>query len=394
MKENIEKRVIGLFILTLAILVYVAWMSVRNIKENIKDNDWVNHTHDVIIHAGDILSYLHAGDAALRAYLITSDERDQQGYRVAYSTMKERLDEAEALTRAGDDEQSLHQGFLNLQKFISDRIDVARAIIKAREEGGLEGVRKLFVSHPDLESINKIERSVNHIIDSARGLLRERDKRQHLQALTTKMTVFTGLAVDFVLLALVMCLIRDDVAARRLAAKALAEANAQLEAKVKERTVELVQSNQSLKQENLERRWSHQALDHQLRYNQLIINSITELVIVVSRALNVSRVNPAVGNQTGWEPQELIAQSIELVMQFPPDSPANGVSQNPLTLAMRDGRQIHDRPAQLLARSGKTMPVLYSLFPVHDQDKIVGAVLTVRVQIGAKAQSPLSTNLP
>jgi PAS domain S-box-containing protein len=386
MKENLEKRVVGLFILMLAILVYVAWTSVQNIKENIKDNDWVNHTHDVIIHAGDILSYLHAGDAALRTYLITSDERDKQGYRVAYSTMKERLDEAEALTRTGDDEQSSHQSFLNLQNLISNRIDVARAIVKAREEGGLEGVRQLFVSHPDLESINKIERSVNNIVEVARGLLRERDKRQHLQALTTKMTVYTGLAVDFVLLALVLWLIKDDVAARSKAAQALEEANAQLETKVQERTAELVQTNQSLQQENLERRWSHQALDHQLRYNQLIINSIAELVIVVSRALNVSRVNPAVIQQTGWEPQELIAQSIERLLQFPPD-PAGGVSQNPLALAMRDGRQIQDRPAQLLARSGKTTPVRYSLFPVHDQDKIVGGVLTVRVQEGAPSQS-------
>jgi PAS domain S-box-containing protein len=386
MKENIEKRVVGLFVLMLGILVYVAWTSLQNIKQNIKDNDWVNHTHDVIIHTGDIFSYLNAGDAALRTYLLTGDDRDKQGYRVAYSTMKERLDEAEALTRTGDDEQALHQGFLNLQNLISDRIDVARATVKAREEGGLEAVRQQFGAHPDVESISKIERSVNHVIDAARGLLRERDKRQHLQALTTRMTVCTGLAVDFVLLTLVLWLIRDDVAARRQAAHALEEANAQLESKVAARTAELVDTNNSLKQENLERRWSHQALDHQLRYNLLIINSIAELVIVISRALNVSRVNPAVSQQTGWEPQELISQSIDQVLQFPPD-PGGGVSQNPLTLALRDGRQIQDRPALLLARAGKTTPVRYSLFPLHDQDKIVGGVVTVRVPGGAQQQS-------
>src|SRR5580693_6310489 len=329
MKDNIEKRVFGLFALMLAILAYVAWTSVENIKENIKDNDWVNHTHDVIIHAEDILSYLHAGDAALRTYLLTGDERDKQGYRVAYSTMKERLDEAEALTRADADEQSSHESFLVVQDLIGKRIDVARGMVKAREDGGLEAVRQQFGAHPDIESINKIERSVNHLVEVARGLLRDRDKRQHLQALTTRMTVVTGLAVDFVLLALVLWLIRDDVAARRQAARALGEANAQLETKVQARTAEVVETNQSLQQENLERRWSHQALDHQLRYNQLIINSISELVIVVSRALNVSRVNPAVVHQTGWEPQELIAQSVERVLQLPPE-PSVGVNQNPL----------------------------------------------------------------
>src|SRR5580700_7254845 len=115
MRETIEKRVVGLFILMLGILAYVAWSSVQNVKESIKSNDWVNHTHNVIIDAGEILSFLHAGDAALRTYLITGDERDRPGYRVAYSTMVERLDQAIALTRNGDEEKPLHERFLELQ---------------------------------------------------------------------------------------------------------------------------------------------------------------------------------------------------------------------------------------------------------------------------------------
>jgi CHASE3 domain sensor protein len=397
MKETIEQRVVGLFVLMLAILAYVAWSSVHNIKENIKSNDWVNHTHDVIIHAGEILSYLHAGDAGLRTYLITGDERDKQsyqnaystmdqGYRGAYSKMVEILVQAKALTRSGDEEEPLRSRFLELQNLISNRIDVARSIVKAREQGGLEAVRQQFKSHPDVESIFKIERSVNNIIETENGLLRARDEQQHLQAQATKTTVYTGLGVNFVLLALVVWLMRDDLIARRKAAQALEEANAMLEAKVQERTAELLKSNQSLKQENLERRWSYQALDHQLRYNQLIINSIAELVFVISRALNISRVNPAVVHATNWEPQELISQSIERILQFPPD-PAGGASQNPLTAALRDGRQLQDRPANLLARSGKIIPVLYTLIPLHDQDKIVGGVVTVRVQIPAQQQS-------
>ena len=86
---------------------------------------------------------------------------------------------------------------------------------------------------------------------------------------------------------------------------------------MQERTAELVKTNSALKQENLERRWSYQALDHQGRYNQLIINSIAEMVFVISRALNVSRINPAVVHQTNWQPQDLVAQSIERVLQIP-----------------------------------------------------------------------------
>ena len=109
---------------------------------------------------------------------------------------------------------------------------------------------------------------------------------------------------------------RDDLAARRRNNQILEQANATLEARVRERTAELVKSNSELKEENLERRWSHEALEHQLRYSQLIVNSVDELVFVVSRALNISRINPAVSRVTQWEPQELIAQSLRRALQL------------------------------------------------------------------------------
>ena len=386
MKENIIRRVIGLFVVMLGILVYVAVTAVHNTQRSIKSEDWVNHTHAVIMDASDVLSYLHAGDAAMRTYLITGDKRDQAAYRLAYNTMIEKLVDAEALTRWGDEEKPLHQRTLDLQVLISNRIDVAKSIVKSREQGGLEGVRALFASNPDVESMGKIERATGNLIEYEKGLLRERDKEEHLQAQATRATVYVGVGVNFVLLAVMLWLIVDDLAARRKAAQALEDANAQLEAKVQERTAELVKSNQTLKQENLERRWSYQALDHQLRYNQLIINSIAELVFVVSRALNISRVNPAVAHRTSWEPQDLIAQSIERVLQIPQDT-ASGSTQNPLITAMREGREIQERPALLLTRSGTTLPVHYSLIPLHDQDKVVGGVVTVRVQNGAPPQS-------
>ena len=62
--------------------------------------------------------------------------------------MKERLDEAEALTRAAADEHSTHQSFPVVQDLIGKRIDVARGMVKAREDGGLEGARQQFGGSP------------------------------------------------------------------------------------------------------------------------------------------------------------------------------------------------------------------------------------------------------
>ncbi|MGD0815865.1 MAG: CHASE3 domain-containing protein [Verrucomicrobiota bacterium] len=384
MKERIKQRVIGLFVLMLGILVFVAWSAVTTINKSTVSSDWVNKTHAFIIEANDILSCLHAGDAALRTYLLTGEPPDQGAYRSAYGEMLEHLSVANALTQHGEEKELQNQQILELETLISNRIDFTRSVVLARAQSGLDAARQFMTAHPDVEPMGKIQRLVENITDQENNLLKQRDQESHLVAQATRTTVYTGVIVNFVLLALVVWLLRDDLAARRRAAQALEDANAQLETKVQERTVELVNTNKSLKQENLERRWSSQALDHQLRYSQLIINTIYELVFVVSRALNISRINPAVSHQTQWEPQELVAQSLDRVLRSSAEDAAGVPPQNPITFAMHEGREIQDREALLLTKSGQTAPVRYSMVPLRDHDKVVGAVVTVRMQNGSR----------
>lgn len=382
MKENIERRVIGLFVLMLAILCFIAVSAVRNIQRSIKGNDWVNKTHDGITQVNAVLSSLHAGDSALRTYLLTGDARDQGAYRSAYAEMVEHLVLAKALAQHGEEKDLLKNQIVELENLISNRIDFTRSVVQARAKGGLDAARELMSATPDVEAMMKIQRVVQNINKGESELLASRDQDAHLEAQATRTAVYTGVAANFVLLFVVLWLMRDDLAARRAAAQALEDANAQLEAKVQQRTAELVKTNASLKQENLERKWSNQALDHQLRYNQLIINSITELVFVISRALNISRINPAVSHHTSWEPQDLIAQPLDRVLQLTTET-GDGAPQHPIVFALRQGREIQDRDGTLLSKSGQAAAVRYSMVPLHDQDKVVGAVVTVRMQNGS-----------
>jgi CHASE3 domain sensor protein len=386
MKEKIEQRVISLFVLMLAILVVVAVAAVRTIQGFIESSDWVNHTHAVVGEVDAVISSLHAGDAALRTYLLTGDRRDQGAYRSAYAEMVEHLDTAKALTRSGIEKINQNARILDVQDLISNRIDFTRSVVKAREQNGLDGARQALEAHPDVEAMGKLQRLAGGIVAYENDLLRERDKESHLKAQATRTVVYAGVAVDICLALFMTWLLRDDLAARRRAVLALEDANIQLESKVQQRTSELVKTNVSLKEENLERRWSNQSLDHQLRYSQLIINSVSELVFVVSRALNIGRVNPAVGHYTQWEPQELIAQSLGRVLQLNAEAPDGAAPQNPLSVAMREGREIQNHTAVLIARDGKTTAVEYSLVPLRDQDKVVGGVVIVRLP--SRSSSP------
>ena len=139
-------------------------------------------------------------------------------------------------------------------------------------------------------------------------MLTERDTAAYLQAQATQWTVWLGVGLDVLLLAGALWLIRDEHQAKCCAATLLTEANAQLDARVRERTTELTAANAHLATENLERQWANQALEHQNHYNELIINSINDLVLVLTKTLEDFTREFRGAHLTGWEPVDLINQ--------------------------------------------------------------------------------------
>ena len=107
----------------------------------------------------------------------------------------------------------------------------------------------------------------------------------------------------------------------------------------------------------------------------MVINSIDELIFVVSKVLNISRINPAVLRTTSWEATEIIAHPLDRVIQF---TAGEGDAATTMTQSLREGREMQNRAAQLVCKGGRTIPIRFSLIPLHDQDKVVGGVVTVR----------------
>jgi PAS domain-containing protein len=154
--------------------------------------------------------------------------------------------------------------------------------------------------------------------------------------------------------------------------------NRLLERKVQEDAAELALANEKLSIENLERSWVNQALEHQLRYDRLIVNSITDLVFVLTKAMNISRINPAVVHLSGWEPQELVNSPLSRVVRLDGEDRGGGLHPaDPLGQALREGRDLRDQPAVLEDRNGLSTPVRLTLFPLRDGDNVVGGVAVV-----------------
>jgi PAS domain S-box-containing protein len=368
---------LAVFLAAAVVSMLVALVAVRNIRQSTTSSDWVNHTHAVILEGDAIVSHLHAGEAALRNYLITGDPRDQEAYRAAYGEMIEHVEVAKALTR---NEPSPNRQFVQIESLLSQRVDLARQLAQTFEKEGLDGVRRKQAAQTGSDVLRQIQYAVNRQKEDQNKLLGQRDKESFVQAQATRWTVISGVGVNFLLLAFVGWLLRDDLAARRRATVALEEANAQLEAKVQQRTSDLAQANQTLKKENLERRWSNQALIHQLNYSDLIINSIGELVVVISKAENVSRLNPAVLRATAYDSPELVGSPLAKVLMVANEAASPSSSgQLSLPQALREGREIQNASGSLRRKDGQTLPIRFNLVPLRDSNRVVGALLTAHL---------------
>ena len=282
-----------------------------------------------------------------------------------------------ALTR---NEPAQHGQILQLESLVNLRAEFYRAVLAARQAGNGEKVHTLLAADAGRSALRDIRRKIDLLKNEELALLTERDTASYLQAQATRWTVWLGVALDVLLLGSVAWLIRDDLAARRRAAVAMQADNERLEARVQERTAELAAANARLSTENLEKQWANKALTHQLHYNQLIIDSIKDLVFVLTKGLRISRVNPAVVHLTGLEPAALINQPLARVVQLLTRHPAaDAPLTDPIAQALKEGHDLRDQPALVEDKRGRKTPVRFTLFPLRDGDKVVGGIVTLQI---------------
>jgi PAS domain S-box-containing protein len=99
-----------------------------------------------------------------------------------------------------------------------------------------------------------------------------------------------------------------DITERKRAEEALRRAHDELELRVKERTVELAQANQELREEIAERRRIEAALRESEDRYRSHFESVNEVIYSIDPELRILNVSPSVERHLGYKPEELIGR--------------------------------------------------------------------------------------
>lgn len=369
------RRVLAFFALIAAVLVAVVAISLHNLSRSIATSDWVNHTHALITELDALQPTLAAAEGELSRYLLTADARDHEAYRDKFAELGERVDVVAALTAGSPEEE---QQFAAIAEVLARRAARASRISTLKKSGDAAALQQFLAEDAENGDQRELTRLIEKFREHQTGLLSSRDRASFQQAQTMRWTVLGGLGLDLLLLVGAAWLIRDDLAARRQAARVLQQDKEQLEARVRERTVELTATNARLAAQNLEERWAKQAIEHQNRYNLLIIDSISDAVFVVTKLMNISRMNPAAVHLTGCEPAELIDKPLSRILWLAGDAGPAKATFDPLARTLVEGHELRDKSAFVATKGGQSTAVRLSVYPLRDRDKVVGGVVVLQ----------------
>jgi PAS domain S-box-containing protein len=128
-----------------------------------------------------------------------------------------------------------------------------------------------------------------------------------------------------------------------------------------------------------ERKQSEQALERLSRQNELILNSVGEGLCGLNATGNITFVNPAAARLLGYQVNDLLGQSIQLIL---PHSNMDGspypLETSPIYAALQDGSVYQATDEMFQRRDGTCFPAEYISTPIWEQEQIIGAVITFR----------------
>jgi signal transduction histidine kinase len=238
------------FLIATAILVFLIGMGYRETGQQVRSSEWVIHSRDVISAIGDYATAAKSAGAAATDYNKTANEADVPAFANAVANIHSAIDHVRQLSVDNPTQQRLTA---ELRSQTDHAFELLRQSMDLRREGKT-GTEALAAITPEVREVSlELNKTYEAMLSEENNLLKTRSDAQAAASRGAKKLELWGGIVAFVLMGAALAVFWRESSVRLRVEHLLSQANAQLEQRVHDRTMEVQRVNDLLRDENAER---------------------------------------------------------------------------------------------------------------------------------------------
>ena len=164
--------VIGGFVMLLAILVADAYITKRQLDQQIETGLWVSHSRQVQLQLSEVESLLKDAETGQRGFLYTGEEQYLDPYKLALTQIGSHINALAELTSDNPRQQS---AITDLRTLVQSKLGELASTIALYRSGKQDAARKLVLSDAGLQTMNQIRALIAGMEGEERSLETRRD---------------------------------------------------------------------------------------------------------------------------------------------------------------------------------------------------------------------------
>jgi PAS domain S-box-containing protein len=326
----------------LLVLMLSAFVNYRNVRLSAESAQWVAHTRQVLSVTEGILADLSEAESAGRGFLITNDSIYRSQFESATSATLVKHAELENLTVDNPEQQ---QRVETLAELIGPELELLKKFVTSRDTPELNSAQEQQMLNTGTERMTVIRRTIHNIQEAEDALLVDRQAQLNGLLWQTRLTLIVSTLVASTLVLGTYYLLRRHWSLQRSSAS---------------------QSQRHIREK-----------EELARYNQRLLESTGEGIYGIDNDGLCTFMNRAGSIILGGKPEDFLHRHMhDLVHHTTVQGEPFPVSECPIFKASRtgDGCRVDDEVFWRL--DGKSVPVEYSSFPLQENGRIDGAVVT------------------
>jgi PAS domain S-box-containing protein len=334
MKWKMGNRIVLVgFVMAMAILLFVGWLSYLNTARFAEASEWQKHTYEVLNTLVDTIDGLVDAETGQRGYLLTGEETYLQPYRAAIKSIDQKIGELKTLTADNSDQQKRIQV---LEPLVEKKLTELQLTIDLHKNQGSAAANRVVLGGSGKRWMDQIRAVIAEMTQEEQQLLKLRTQKAREAEASSVRIILAGTVLSISLLVLCFGLLHRELSERKKMQAALAKRE---------------------------------------KWFSTTLGSIGDAVIATDMNGAVTFMNSVAQSLTGWRQADAIGKSMDLVFDIvnretrrPVENPVKKVFRerkivglaDHTILRSKDGREfdIEDSAAPILTDIGEAFGVV------------------------------------